>query len=80
MIRSKDKRLTKFLAPLVPGNMLNPINSTILVTAVLAIVLAFKEEPGAGAVFAMSSTRPELTSWVFCLSDYRVLSVFAQKL
>jgi MFS family permease len=46
----KDKGLAKFLAPLVLGNMLNPLNSTMLATAVLTIVLAFRQEPGAGAL------------------------------
>jgi MFS family permease len=50
MTNKKDKGLAKFLAPLVLGNMLNPLNSTMLATAVLTIVLAFKQEPGAGAL------------------------------
>ena len=50
MTPTKDKGLAKFLAPLVLGNMLNPLNSTMLATAVLTIVLAFKQEPGAGAL------------------------------
>lgn len=47
---TKDKGLPRFLAPLVLGNMLNPLNSTMLATAVLSIVLSFKQEPGAGAL------------------------------
>jgi MFS family permease len=47
---AKDKGLPRFLAPLVLGNMLNPLNSTMLATAVLSIVFAFKQEPGAGAL------------------------------
>jgi MFS family permease len=50
MTNQKDKGLAGFLAPLVLGNMLNPLNSTMLATAVLTIVLAFKQEPGAGAL------------------------------
>src|SRR5579872_7112731 len=50
MTESKDKGLAKFLAPLVLGNMLNPLNSTMLATAVLTIVTVFKQEPGAGAL------------------------------
>jgi MFS family permease len=45
-----DKGLTVFMAPLVLGNMLNPLNSTMLATAVLTIVAAFKQEQGAGAL------------------------------
>jgi len=44
---NKDKGLARSLAPLVLGNMLNPLNSTMLVTAVLTIVIVFKQEPGA---------------------------------
>jgi len=50
MVGSKDKGLAKFLAPLVLGNMLNPLNSTMLATSVLTIVTVFKQEPGAGAL------------------------------
>jgi len=50
MENKKDKGLAMFLAPLVLGNMLNPLNSTMLATAVLTIVMAFKQEPGAGAL------------------------------
>jgi MFS family permease len=50
MTGEKDKGLAKFLAPLVLGNMLNPLNSTMLATAVLSIVMVFKQEPGAGAL------------------------------
>ncbi len=50
MKNNNDKGRTKFLAPLVLGNMLNPLNSTMLATAVLTIVMAFKQEPGAGAL------------------------------
>lgn len=46
----KDRGLARFLAPLVLGNMLNPLNSTMLATAVLTIVTVFKQEPGAGAL------------------------------
>jgi len=38
------------MAPLVLGNMLNPLNSTMLATAIVSIVLAFRQEPGAGAL------------------------------
>jgi MFS family permease len=47
---TKDKGLPGFLAPLVLGNMLNPLNSTMLATAIVSIVAAFKQEPGAGAL------------------------------
>jgi MFS family permease len=50
MVKTKDKGLAKFLAPLVLSNMLNPLNSTMLATAVLTIVTIFKQEPGAGAL------------------------------
>lgn len=50
MTNKSDKGLAGFLAPLVLGNMLNPLNSTMLATAVLTIVLAFKQAPGAGAL------------------------------
>jgi MFS family permease len=46
----EDKGLPRFLAPLVLGNMLNPLNSTMLATAVLYILLAFHQEPGASAL------------------------------
>lgn len=45
-----DKGVGVFLAPLVLGNMLNPLNSTMLATAVLTIVAAFGHTPGAGAL------------------------------
>src|SRR5258706_15545611 len=47
---TKDKGLPGFLAPLVLGNMLNPLNSTMLATAIVSIVSAFKQEPGTGAL------------------------------
>jgi MFS family permease len=50
MTKPKDKGLAKFLAPLVLSNMLNPLNSTMLATAVLTIVTVFRQEPGAGAL------------------------------
>ena len=50
MSYNKKKELTVFMAPLVLGNMLNPLNSTMLATAVLTIVAAFKQEQGAGAL------------------------------
>jgi len=50
MANKKDEGLARFLAPLVLGNMLNPLNSTMLATAVLTIVMAFKQESGAGAL------------------------------
>jgi MFS family permease len=50
MNSKRDKGLTVFMAPLVLGNMLNPLNSTMLATAVLTIVAAFKQEQGAGAL------------------------------
>ena len=50
MNNKSDKGLPKFLAPLVLGNMLNPLNSTMLATAVLTIELAFKQGPGSGAM------------------------------
>ncbi len=48
--KTEDKGLFRFLAPLVLGNMLNPLNSTMLATAILSIVIAFHREPGAGAL------------------------------
>ncbi len=45
-----DKGRFRFLAPLVLGNMLNPLNSTMLATAILAIVLAFHRNAGDGAL------------------------------
>jgi MFS family permease len=50
MQSTKDKGLFRFLAPLVLGNMLNPLNSTMLATAILSIVLAFHQDTGAGAL------------------------------
>jgi MFS family permease len=47
---NKDKGLVRFLAPLALSNMLNPLNSTMLATAVLSIILAFKQDPGASAL------------------------------
>lgn len=48
--KAEDKGLFRFLAPLVLGNMLNPLNSTMLATAVLYILVAFHQETGAGAL------------------------------
>jgi MFS family permease len=46
----KEKGLPRFLAPLVLGNILNPLNSTMLATAIISILLAFKQPTGAGAL------------------------------
>jgi len=46
----KDKGITRFIAPLVLGNMLNPLNSTMLATAIVAILVSFKQNTGAGAL------------------------------
>lgn len=45
-----DKGVGVFLAPLIIGNMLNPLNSRILATALLSIVAAFGRTPSAGAL------------------------------
>jgi MFS family permease len=45
-----DKGTAVFMAPLVLGNMLNPLNSTMLATAALTIVAAFHQEQGAAAL------------------------------
>jgi MFS family permease len=47
---NKDTGLFRFLSPLALSNMLNPLNSTMLATAVLSIIVAFKQEPGASAL------------------------------
>ncbi len=41
MLPKKEKNIAVFLAPLVLGNMLNPLNSTMLSTAILTILAAF---------------------------------------
>ncbi|WP_346068294.1 MFS transporter [Sphingobacterium siyangense] len=50
MNKKSDKGVVIFLAPLILGNMLNPLNSTMLATAVLTIVAAFGQPQGAGAL------------------------------
>lgn len=40
----------RFMAPLVLGNMLNPLNSTMLATAIVEITGAFKQNLGSGAL------------------------------
>ena len=50
MAITKDKGLTRFIAPLVMGNMLNPLNSTMLATAIISILASFKQDTGAGAL------------------------------
>ena len=46
----KDKGLARFMAPLILSNMLNPLNSTMLATAVIAIVSHFHQDTGSGAL------------------------------
>jgi len=78
MSNRKDKGLVKFMAPLVLGNMLNPLNSTMLATAIVSIVLAFKQEPGAGALlivplyFTSAIGQPLMGRLCDVFSPYRV--------
>jgi MFS family permease len=46
----EDKGITRFIAPLVLGNMLNPLNSTMLATALVSILVSFKQDTGAGVL------------------------------
>lgn len=46
----KDKGLARFMAPLILSNMLNPLNSTMLATAIIAIVSHFHRDTGSGAL------------------------------
>lgn len=50
MDNRQEKGTFWFMAPLVLGNMLNPLNSTMLATAIVAICGAFKQDIGAGAL------------------------------
>lgn len=50
MANRQDKGVVSFMAPLVIGNMLNPLNSTMLATALVAICSAFKQDQGSGAL------------------------------
>src|SRR5260370_7692593 len=47
---NKDKGLVRFLSPLALSNMLNPLNSTMLATSALSIIITFKQDPGASAL------------------------------
>lgn len=50
MKEKKDKGLVRFMVPLVLGNMLNPLNSTMLATAIVTICGAFGKDLGSGAL------------------------------
>jgi len=50
MSLKEDKGIARFIAPLVLGNMLNPLNSTMLSTALISILISFKQDTGAGAL------------------------------
>ncbi|MBB6108634.1 Major Facilitator Superfamily protein [Mucilaginibacter lappiensis] len=45
-----NKGILRFMTPLVLGNMLNPLNSTMLATAIVPICSAFKQDIGTGAL------------------------------
>ncbi|MFY0255336.1 MFS transporter [Chitinophaga sp. 30R24] len=50
MKSSYKKGTALFMAPLILGNMLNPLNSTMLATAIVVICSTFKQDLGAGAL------------------------------
>ncbi len=50
MERMKEKGVVWFMTPLVLGNMLNPLNSTMLATAIVSICGYFKVNTGSGAL------------------------------
>ncbi len=45
-----EQRHIRMLAPLVLGNILNPLNTTMMATAIVSICGAFKEDLGTGAL------------------------------
>ncbi|MEC5145818.1 MFS transporter [Chitinophaga sp. 212800010-3] len=50
MYRVRETNTFWFMAPLVLGNMLNPLNSTMLATAIVSICGAFGQDLGTGAL------------------------------
>lgn len=49
-MQEKEKGIVGFLTPLVLGNMLNPLNSTMLSTAILTILTVFQQDPVAASL------------------------------
>jgi MFS family permease len=78
MVITKDKGLTRFIAPLVMGNMLNPLNSTMLATALVSILVSFKQDSGAGALlivplyFTSAIAQPLMGRLCDIFSPYRI--------
>ncbi|RFS21815.1 MFS transporter [Chitinophaga silvatica] len=50
MTEGKRSGTVWFMAPLVIGNMLNPLNSTMLATAIVTVCAAFGKDVGSGAL------------------------------
>lgn len=49
-MQKKEKGIVGFLTPLVLGNMLNPLNSTMLATAILTILATFQQGPASASL------------------------------